>query len=368
MILNLGIVGVGNFAQFASEAFLRTGKVKMVACMDVDIKAASKMARQFHAASYSVFDEFLCNENMELVYISTPPSSHYHQSKSALLAGKHVICEKPAALELEEAQELALLAEELGLLYSVNLMQRYNPLYDSVKKIIDGNFLGTFLHGFFENYASDEKLDANHWFWDASRSGGIFIEHGVHFFDMFYGWFGAGKVLNAVQLSRPGIHPVINDRVQASVLYAGGTVNFYHGFDQPGMLDRQEMRLLFSNGQITLYGWIPLRIEIHGLLTRKDLSAIKSLLGECHVKQIETEPGSSIVRGRFMDIGFDDHVVIDYTDALDKPERYQQMLMAMITDQVNWIFNRNDRRIIDHHNAIESLRTACEATNKLVQI
>ena len=73
--------GAGNFAQFASEAFLRTGKVKMVAFMDVDIKAASKMAGKFQAASYTVFEEFLSDDNIELVYISTPPSSHYHQSK-----------------------------------------------------------------------------------------------------------------------------------------------------------------------------------------------------------------------------------------------------------------------------------------------
>src|SRR6478735_3137248 len=181
MIVKVGIVGTGAFAQFASEAFLRTGKVKMVACMDVDINAASAMAANYNAASYSVYEEFLSDENIELVYISTPPSIHYYQSKSALQAGKHVLCEKPAALKLEEAQELALLANESGLLYAVNLMQRYNPLYDSVKKIIDDELLGKFLHGFFENYASDEKLDASHWFWDPLKSGGIFIEHGVHF-------------------------------------------------------------------------------------------------------------------------------------------------------------------------------------------
>src|SRR5688500_4757516 len=165
MSLNIGIVGTGNFSEFASKAFLRTGIVNMVAFMDIDSKAASKMADKYQAASYSVFEEFLGDSNIELVYISTPPSSHYAQSKAALLAGKHVICEKPAALKYEEAEELAVLSNKLKLLYIVNLMQRYNPLYNSVKKIIDGKMLGKFLHGFFENYASDEKLHASHWFW-----------------------------------------------------------------------------------------------------------------------------------------------------------------------------------------------------------
>ena len=123
-----------------------------------------------------------------LVYIATPPFLHYQQSKMALLAGKHVICEKPAALHVKEAEELVRLAKSSNLLYVVNLMQRYNPLYDIVKKIIDEKLLGNFLHGFFENYASDENLKCDHWFWDEEKSGGIFIEHGVHFFDMFSGW------------------------------------------------------------------------------------------------------------------------------------------------------------------------------------
>src|SRR5438045_9710008 len=112
-------------------------------------------------------------------------------------------------------------------------MQRYNPLFALVKKIHQEKLLGNFLHGYFENYASDQNLHPDHWFWDKSKSGGIFIEHGVHFFDLFAGWLGKGKVVGAWQLSRANSRQQITDRVQATVLYNGGLVNFYHGFDQP---------------------------------------------------------------------------------------------------------------------------------------
>ncbi len=79
-----------------------------------------------------ILDTLLENEeNTDLVYIATPPYLHYQQSKMALLARKHVICEKPAALKTSEAAELHGLASANNLLYVVNLMQRYNPLYDS---------------------------------------------------------------------------------------------------------------------------------------------------------------------------------------------------------------------------------------------
>ncbi len=171
----------------------------------------------------------------------------------ALLAGKHVICEKPAALKAREAEELSAIAASKKLLYTVNLMQRYNPLFKTIKAIIQENILGNFLHGYFENYASSEKLNPEHWFWDESKSGGIFIEHGVHFFDLFAGWLGEGKIVGAWQLTRPHQKEHVIDRVQATVLYKGGIVNFYHGFDQPEILDRQEFRLLFERGEITLY-------------------------------------------------------------------------------------------------------------------
>ncbi|MEP6513358.1 MAG: Gfo/Idh/MocA family oxidoreductase, partial [Parafilimonas sp.] len=235
--LYIGIVGAGGFAHFAANAFLKATGIRIAAVADIKEKAADELAAAFNAKVYADYETLLKDKNIDLIYIATPPFLHYQQSKMALLAGKHVICEKPAALCVNEAEEIVTLAASAQLLYAVNLMQRYNPLYAIVKNIVSEKLLGNFLHGFFENYASDENLDYNHWFWDESKSGGIFIEHGVHFFDMFSGWLGEGKVVSALQLQRYSVNEKINDRVQATVLYKEGIVNFYHGFDQPKILD-----------------------------------------------------------------------------------------------------------------------------------
>ena len=130
-----------------------------------------------------------------------------------------------------------------------NLMQRYNPLFEAVRRLIEAGTLGACLHGWFENYASDEGLSAEHWSWDRAKSGGIFIEHGVHFFDLFEGWLGGGEVVAAQSVRRPGSG--IEEQVQCTVRYAGGVlVNFYHGFTQPGNgSDRQEFRLFSSTAR-----------------------------------------------------------------------------------------------------------------------
>jgi predicted dehydrogenase len=361
--LKIGIVGAGDFAQFATKAFLKVRGIEIVALTDISEAVARQMAAAFNAAVYLDYETILRDKNIDLVYIATPPFLHYQQSKMALLAGKHVICEKPAALQVTEAEELGILATSRQLLYVVNLMQRYNPLYAIVKRIVNEKLLGNFLHGFFENYASDEKLKADHWFWDDLKSGGIFIEHGVHFFDMFSGWLGEGNVVSAVQLRRSGIEKKIVDRVQATVLYKEGVVNFYHGFDQPGILDRQEMRLQFERGEITLYQWVPVMMKLHGLLGKKELEKLHEMLGNVSVvHHNERQPASQKVRGRFSEIIFDDHVTVEYGNVLEKQNRYQEMLAAMIADQWNWIRDRKHIRIIDSSNAVRSLEMAEQAT------
>lgn len=361
--LAIGVVGAGGFASFAAGCFCQVPGIKVVAVTDTNIESARTMAIVHHAEVYNDYALLLRDQRVDLVYIATPPFLHFIQSKMALLAGKHVICEKPAALITAEAEELVNLAKDNQLLYAVNLMQRYNPLYNGVKEIITENLLGDFLHGFFENYASDEKLTPEHWFWDEAKSGGIFIEHGVHFFDLFSGWFGRSEVIHAAQWERKDFPQKIIDRVQATVLYSGGPVTFYHGFDQPKLLDRQEMRLQFERGDITLYEWVPVKIRIHGLLSNKDLELLKSIV-KAHSCVVDStlRKGNKKVRGRFKGIFFNELVTLEHGSISEKKNRYQQILVSMIKDQWKWIQDHSHVRITDGQNAVESLRVAERAT------
>jgi predicted dehydrogenase len=368
--LTIGIIGAGGFAAFAGKAFCEVAGARIVSVFDVDHAAAGRLASELGASVSADISDLLADTGVALVYIATPPFLHYEQSKAALLAGKHVICEKPAALRTTEAEELQAIAGEQGRLYVVNLMQRYNPLYAVVKDIIDHQILGNFLHGFFENYASDGNLGPSHWFWDEAKSGGIFIEHGVHFFDLFSGWLGEGRLLSSLQLSRPAmpagivdrVQAGIVDRVQAVVLYEDGPVQFYHGFDQPSILDRQEMRLQFERGDISLYGWVPVQMKLYALLQSQQLAALKEIMHHSSmVIAIEGSP-SHKTRGRGKEILYDAVVTIDYGNLQDKQERYKEMLKRFLRDQWDWIIDPTHRRLITDANAVGSLRMAEEAT------
>lgn len=365
--LTLGIVGTGGFAAFAARAFLKVDGIQIKAVSDIDQASASQLAKEIDARVFADYSQLLQDKDIELVYIATPPFLHHAQSKQALEAGKHVICEKPAALLTSEAEELATFARSKNLLYTVNLMQRYNPLYASVKTIIDEKWLGDFVHGFFENYASDEKLVESHWFWDEEKSGGIFIEHGVHFFDMFAGWFGPGQFIHSMEIARSGVNQKVVDRVQAIVSYQDSPVNFYHGFNQPKVLDRQELRLQFDRGDITLYEWVPVKIRLHALLTFEQLDKIKNLFPGAIVELHSDPSGQDYkIRGKFKEITYDSVVTITAGDIADKMERYEQLVISMLKDQWAWIKDPSHTRLIDDKNAVESLRVAEEARKRAV--
>ena len=190
--IRLAIIGCGGFGLYALQQFTQVPGVKLVGMAGTNRPAAHAAAERFGIPDIQDVDKLLARDDVDLVYIATPPFLHYPQALAALEAGKHVICEKPLAMTLEQADAMIAVARKRELLLTVNLMQRYNPIYDAVKRLIQSQILGELLHGYFENYASDENLPREHWFWDRAKSGGIFIEHGVHFFDLFAGWLGPG--------------------------------------------------------------------------------------------------------------------------------------------------------------------------------
>ncbi|HJZ56042.1 MAG TPA: Gfo/Idh/MocA family oxidoreductase, partial [Gemmataceae bacterium] len=267
-LVRLGVAGCGGFGLFALQQFTQVSGVTLVGMAGTHRPAALAAAARFGVENVEDVGELLRRDDVDVVYIAPPPFLHFQQALAALEAGKHVIVEKPLALTVGQADELIGAARQRDRLVVANLMQRYNPLFDAVRRLVEARVLGEVLHGTFENYASDENLPAGHWFWDRGKSGGIFVEHGVHFFDLFAGWLGPGRVEAAQVGVRPGT--AIEEHVHATVRYGDATLaNFYHGFHQTGRMDRQELRLVFERGDVTLSDWVPTRARIHALVDER---------------------------------------------------------------------------------------------------
>jgi predicted dehydrogenase len=121
------------------------------------------------------------------------------------------------------------------------------------------------------NHAAGLSLPPDHWFWDARKSGGIWIEHGVHFFDAF-GWVAGvdGEIAASVAYARAD---GVIDRVEALAHYGDAAAHFYHAFDQSGQTEQTTVILTFERGYVTLREWVPTSIEILTSVSAKALQA-----------------------------------------------------------------------------------------------
>ncbi|GAB3640319.1 Gfo/Idh/MocA family protein [Spirosoma arcticum] len=364
--LGIGVIGMGGFGLFAVQQFVQHPNVKLVAIAGSSRDEAHRTAKRFGADILGSLDELVNHPDVDIIYIATPPFMHYEQSMLALNAGKHVICEKPLAMNPDEGAEMLALAKEKGLLMVTNLMQRYNPMFARIKHLIDKNLLGDFLHGYFENYAGDEGLSPEHWFWDRTKSGGIFIEHGVHFFDMFAGWFGDGTV-KAAQLSKRPNSNDVEDQVQATVEYGDDEtgrklVNFYHGFTQTGRMDRQEMRLVFERGDVTLHEWVPTRMVLRCVADEETTRELMTLFPGAQLNVTANISGKDLpLRGRHKEFNAYQQLEIKFGFEQEKQHLYSELLRLMFRDQVSAIKYPDTHRIITEENGLRSLETATEA-------
>ena len=100
--VSIGIIGAGSFAAFAAKAFLKVQGIKIMAVADVNETSGQQLASELNATFYKGYENVLKDESVHLVYIATPPFLHFEISKEALLAGKHVVCEKPLATSVAE--------------------------------------------------------------------------------------------------------------------------------------------------------------------------------------------------------------------------------------------------------------------------
>lgn len=358
--IGLGVIGCGGFGLFAMQHFLQVPGVRLAGIAGTHRQAAIAAARRFGVENVDPVERLLERSDVELVYIATPPFLHHPQALAALEAGKHVICEKPLCLTLEQADELLRVARHRDRLIVANLMQRYNPLYDAVGQLIRRKPLGDLLRVYFENYAADEGLPPQHWFWDRSKSGGIFIEHGVHFFDLLAGWLGPGHVVGAQEAIRPGTGFV--EQVQCAARYGDVLVNFYHGFHQPGRLDRQEMRLVFERGDVTLYEWIPSRVRIHAIADEADTRTLCELFPGARLDVTAVYAGKErACMGRHKPLDVYQMIELHWGEGQQKMHRYGELLRAFLADQLAWIRDRTHQRRITEQNGRQSLRMAIQA-------
>jgi len=235
---NVGIIGIGFMGNMHFGVYKASDKARVVAIADIDEK---KLAGDWSAIAGNIGDpsaksvdltgistyrdpeDLIADPNVEVIDVCTPPRSHARWVIAALDEGKSVICEKPIALSLEDAQKMIVAAEGSdGNLYVAHCI-RFWPEYAAAKRIIDEGEYGKVNSATFRRVGATPTWGWQNWFLDPERSGGAITDLHIHDVDFINYVFGIPKAVFARgvvgAISENGI-----DQIIAEFIYDDGPV------------------------------------------------------------------------------------------------------------------------------------------------
>ncbi len=162
--LKVGVVGTGFIGPAHVEALRRLG-IEVIGVVGSSRERAAPKAEAMRLGKvYSTYEEMVADPAIDVIHITSPNRLHYPQAKAALNAGKHVVCEKPLAMNARESAQLLQLAGERRLVNAVNFNIRFYPLAHQARAIVQDQQLGD-IYIVQGSYLQDWLLLPTDWNW-----------------------------------------------------------------------------------------------------------------------------------------------------------------------------------------------------------
>jgi predicted dehydrogenase len=206
--LTAAIIGTGFIGPVHVEGLLRAG-VHVAGVLGSSPEKSQKAAREMGLAQgYASLEELLADEAVDVVHLTTPNHLHYEQASRALAAGKHVLCEKPLAMNSVESAELVQLAARSGRAAGVNYNIRYYPLCIEAAERVQRGEVGDLFH-VAGSYVQDWLFHETDFNWRVlAQEGGelrAMADIGTHWLDLLQ--YITGRAVEAVCADLHTVYP-----------------------------------------------------------------------------------------------------------------------------------------------------------------
>lgn len=183
--LRVALVGAGDVGQLRAQAVVQTPGLDLAVVADVVKERAKRLAGRFGAEASTEPLSAVRRDDVHLVIVSTPPDRHAAISVAALSAGKHVLCEKPLAHTLADAERMCEAAEANGVLLKTGFNHRHFPAMAFARTLIDGGKIGEVV-GVKAHAGHPGGEEFGHaWVHDGRvTGGGSLVDNGIHVLDL----------------------------------------------------------------------------------------------------------------------------------------------------------------------------------------
>jgi len=261
-VLRWGILGPGWIAQrFTESVQAHTGQV-IAAVGSRSFDRSKAFAESFGIpAAFGSYEELVADPGIDIVYVCTPHTAHHAAAVLAIGAGKHVLIEKPLALNAEQARDIARRAETAGVFAAEAMWSFFLPKFDVIRQVLDAGTLGTITTVLAEY---GEHFEPAHRIFDPALAGGPLLDLGTYPLALVTEFLGRPQRLHAVGQPHPS---GVNAQLSAVMQFEGGAqavVNTHvHNFTPTCAVIAGSEATLSVDGPFNMPGGFELRFP-HG--------------------------------------------------------------------------------------------------------
>lgn len=243
--MRIGIVGTGFMGRTHAAAWANTPAV-IGGFVGQTAVSAAPLAQQFNTRVYDDFEQMLAD--VDVVDICTPTHLHHDMVMKSAAAGKHIICEKPLARTVEQAQAMVAACETAGVKLLVAHVVRFFPEYALAQQKVAAGTIGQPAVIRLKRATFQPKKAQDNWFLDGEKSGGMMLDLMIHDFD-YARWIGGEVTQVFAKKISSNFEDATVDHGLAILTHKSGALSHIEGsWAYPVPLFRTSLEIAGSNG------------------------------------------------------------------------------------------------------------------------
>ncbi len=198
-----GLLGAGDIVKKrVAPAFAELNNSELIAVNRARNELAEQFAKHFGIPKwYDKWNDLINDDEIEAVYIATPVNLHCEQAVAAAKAGKHVLCEKPMALTVDECDMMMKAAEDNNVKLGIAYYRHLYPMVNRIKEIISGGEIGEVIISFVKafEFFNPSPGEPRYWFVEKEKAGGgPMFDFGCHRIEFLLNLFGKVKEVKSI--------------------------------------------------------------------------------------------------------------------------------------------------------------------------
>jgi predicted dehydrogenase len=261
MTIKVGVIGLGAIGERVLNKFLQHPMTEVVSVCDVSIDRLTQIKEKYDIHTYRDYKEMLQDETVSLIYLAVPPKFHHQIALDTMAAKKHILCEKPLANSIDEAEEMAKAAVEFNIVNAINFPMVYSNVFGKFKEKIKSGEIGEIQRVEVQMHFTTWPRSWQQNDWIASREQGGFIrEVGPHYIQMIQAIFGDLKNIQSY-VDYPEDPTLCEKGFIARMELQNGTTVLFNGLSGIGQKEHISFKVFGEKGTVDLTNWSILSVS-----------------------------------------------------------------------------------------------------------